>query len=368
MDANDDNKGRKRKSRENTQEERRKQRKEWKKRKQQAKRAKSSSSTNARNDGSEERKVAIEEQKRTLVDTKKKASSLKNSPKVHASKSKSLTKEIKPKGQLAAANSRSALMLSLAVKGNSSKTMQALADGKSRKHSKQKPYDAPSNRPPQHMPASSRRNLGAVKKHIVLKEKSLIKELEPGHIDYLPLDAVGSGSYGQCYRARYRGIDVVVKKMIHRDTEEDKLRAKREVIHEAEVLTALGDHDGLPMLIGITTANTPFCVLTQFHGVNERSVTLHQAAKNKIITPTECVHLFVKICSALEHVHWKGFLHNDIKSNNVVLDQTVSEQYAPVLIDFGKSTRIIQSYTSAELIAYHISYNLFKIVAELTCD
>ena len=345
MDANDDNKGRKRKSRENTQEERRKQRKEWKKRKQQAKRAKSSSSTNARNDGSEERKVAIEEQKRTLVDTKKKASSLKNSPKVHASKSKSLTKEIKPKGQLAAANSRSALMLSLAVKGNSSKTMQALADGKSRKHSKQKPYDAPSNRPPQHMPASSRRNLGAVKKHIVLKEKSLIKELEPGHIDYLPLDAVGSGSYGQCYRARYRGIDVVVKKMIHRDTEEDKLRAKREVIHEAEVLTALGDHDGLPMLIGITTANTPFCVLTQFHGVNERSVTLHQAAKNKIITPTECVHLFVKICSALEHVHWKGFLHNDIKSNNVVLDQTVSEQYAPVLIDFGKSTRIRSAAT-----------------------
>ena len=345
MDANDDNKGRKRKSRENTQEERRKQRKEWKKRKQQAKRAKSSSSTNARNGGSEERKVAIEEQKRTLVDTKKKASSLKNSPKVHASKSKSLTKEIKPKGQLAAANSRSALMLSLAVKGNSSKTMQALADGKSCKHSKQKPYDAPSNRPPQHMPASSRRNLGAVKKHIVLKEKSLIKELEPGHIDYLPLDAVGSGSYGQCYRARYRGIDVVVKKMIHRDTEEDKLRAKREVIHEAEVLTALGDHDGLPMLIGITTANTPFCVLTQFHGVNERSVTLHQAAKNKIITPTECVHLFVKICSALEHVHWKGFLHNDIKSNNVVLDQTVSEQYAPVLIDFGKSTRIRSAAT-----------------------
>ena len=208
-----------------------------------------------------------------------------------------------------------------------------------------KTSDAPSNQPPQLVLASSRRNLGAVKKHIVLKEKSLIKELEPGHIDHLHLDAVGSGGYGQCYRACYRGIDVVVKKMIHSDTEEDKLRAKREVIHEAEVLTALGDHDGLPMLIGITTANIPFCVVTQFHGVNETSVTLHQAAKNKIITPTECVHLFVKICSALEHVHSKGFLHNDIKSNNVVLDQTVSEQYPPVLIDFGRSTRIRSAAT-----------------------
>lgn len=38
-------------------------------------------------------------------------------------------------------------------------------------------------------------------------------------------------------------------------------------------------------------------------------------------------------------MHSKGFLHNDIKSNNVVLDQTGPEQYNPVLIDFGKSTR-----------------------------
>lgn len=38
-------------------------------------------------------------------------------------------------------------------------------------------------------------------------------------------------------------------------------------------------------------------------------------------------------------------MHNDIKSNNVVLDQTSSEQYAAVLIDFGKSTRIRSAAT-----------------------
>lgn len=141
------------------------------------------------------------------------------------------------------------------------------------------------------MPAPHGRNLHAVKKEIVVKEKSLLKELEPGHIDYLPLDAVGSGSYGHCYRVRYRGIDVVVKKMIHRNTERDKLRAKREVVHEAEVLTALAEHEGLPMLIGITTANEPYCLVTQFHSVIEPSVTLHQAANSKIITPAECNYL-----------------------------------------------------------------------------
>ena len=86
------------------------------------------------------------------------------------------------------------------------------------------------------------------------------------------------------------------------------------MVHEAEVRTALGDHEGLPMLINITTANTPFCVVTHFHGVNERSVTLHQAATNKIITTTEYIHLFVKICSALEHCIRKDFCTTTLKA------------------------------------------------------
>ncbi|XP_067019463.1 probable LIM domain-containing serine/threonine-protein kinase DDB_G0287001 [Acropora muricata] len=347
MDANNTGKDRKRKrkSRENTEGEKRSQRKEWKKRKQQAKRIKSNPSTNGRNDGhGEGQEEAIENPKRTVVDATKVASSSQNSPNAFYAPTiepKNLAKEIKPKAQMAAKNSRGALMLRLSVtktaKLKPSKKIQTLAEGKSRKHSNRANNDALLSQ--QLVPAPPGRNLRAVKKEIVVKEKSLLKELKPGHIDYLPLDAVGSGSYGHCYRARYRGIDVVVKKMIHKDTERDKLRAKREVVHEAEVLTALGDHEGLPMLIGITTANEPYCLVTQFHGIIEQSVTLHQAANSKIITPAECIQLFVKICSALEHVHSKGFLHNDIKSNNVVLDQTGPEQYNPVLIDFGKSTR-----------------------------
>ena len=36
------------------------------------------------------------------------------------------------------------------------------------------------------------------------------------------------------------------------------------------------------------------------------------------------------------HVHEAGFLHNDIKANNVVLDENEG-LYRPALIDFGKS-------------------------------
>lgn len=45
-----------------------------------------------------------------------------------------------------------------------------------------------------------------------------------------------------------------------------------------------------------------------------------------------------------------GYLHNDIKANNVVLEKTptVSEKsYSPVLIDFGKSTKAAASFMTS---------------------
>ena len=166
-------------------------------------------------------------------------------------------------------------------------------------------------------PGPSRRSCDSVKKQLVVKE---LKELNPKHVDYLPQDAVGGGSFGQCFRAHYRGIEVVVKKMIHNDSAEDKLRAKRNLIHEAEVITSLGDHEGLPLIFGVITAKEPLCLVTQFHGIHEQSVTLQQAANASMITPSECLKTFAEICLALKHVHSRGFLHNDIKANNVVLE------------------------------------------------
>ena len=96
---------------------------------------------------------------------------------------KSLTKTIKPKAQMAAANSRSALMLRLAVtkaaKGKSSNKMQTLVEGKFCKYSNRTNNDACSSRLQQLMPAPPGRNLCAVKKQTVVKEKILLKELEP---------------------------------------------------------------------------------------------------------------------------------------------------------------------------------------------
>ena len=97
-----------------------------------------------------------------------------------------------------------------------------------------------------------------------------------------------------------------------------------------ERISSLGDHPNLPMIFGVVTKSLPFCLVTQFHGVKETSLTLHQAANTNMLTPTSCISIFKKICVALSQVHLKGYLHNDLKANNVVLERArVSDDFQP---------------------------------------
>ena len=91
------------------------------------------------------------------------------------------------------------------------------------------------------------------------------KELRPENIEYLSKNPVGSGSFGQCFLGRYRGFDVIVKQMTHNETSEDEERARRDLLHEAKVVSALGDHPHLPMIFGVVTKASPLCLVTQFH-------------------------------------------------------------------------------------------------------
>ena len=173
------------------------------------------------------------------------------------------------------------------------------------------------------------------------------KELSPEHLEYFSESPVGCGTFGQCFRGRYRNIEVVVKQMIHKETIEDQERARRNLLHEAKVISALGDHPNLPMIFGVVTKSLPLCLVTQFHGVKEESITLHQAAAADMLNPSNCIAVFQKICSALCHMHSKGYLHNDLKADNVVLERVSgSEELNPVVIDFGKSVRAssVQAY------------------------
>ena len=307
------------KSRPNMREERLKQQKAWKKKRRERERARNAVAA-PQQDGSAGKSS---NSANNVSDSKTKPSS--SSPPRPASDLR-LKNTKQPPRQPTKASSRGALMLQMA---RGADVNFLFTQAKPSRSNVSLPRDA--------RPANER---------VIEQSKTDLKELNTDHLQYLSEHAVGSGSYGQCYRARYRGIEVIVKKMSHDHTAEGKERARRNLVHEAKVVSALGDHARLPMLVGVITHGETLCMVSQFHGVGNESLTLHQAAKVNFLTPENSTEIFQELCSTLKHVHSRGYLHNDIKANNVVLEKspTTSEKsYSPVLIDFGKSTKAAAS-------------------------
>ena len=170
----------------------------------------------------------------------------------------------------------------------------------------------------------------------------VLKEICP---DQLAMKNVplGSGSFGSCYLAAYRGIDVVVKEFRLRyynngSKKEAETRVREELIYEARIMTKLGDHPGLPLLFGVCSERAPYRIIMQFHGSQDgSSMTIANVlAKKQITDKATWTRVICKTAVALSRIHGKGFLHNDLKSDNVVIDHR-NGTYNPVVIDFGKS-------------------------------
>ena len=148
--------------------------------------------------------------------------------------------------------------------------------------------------------------------------------------------AIGTGTFGSCYLARFRGLRVVQKVFRERNNiSVEKLR--KEAAYEARVVQRLGDHPGIPLLFGVMLQQPLVALVFQFHGDNDRSLTLYKAAKEKLFTKNQVwTRVLTDVAVALDHIHGCGFIHNDLKSNNVVVEEREGHP-SPVIIDFGKS-------------------------------
>ena len=132
----------------------------------------------------------------------------------------------------------------------------------------------------------------------------------------------------------------MVEKIKNETHGQAKSRAREELIYEARIVKKLGDHPGVPLVFGICSRAVPFCIVIQFHGDRKelKSLTIQRALAEKTISDKATwMDVIRKFAKAIIHVHEVGFLHNDIKSNNVILNTMDKISYNSVIIDFGKS-------------------------------
>ncbi|XP_068742127.1 serine/threonine-protein kinase D-like [Montipora capricornis] len=122
-------------------------------------------------------------------------------------------------------------------------------------------------------------------------------------------------------------------------SQQEIVQQRKEVIHEATIMLRLGDHRGLPLLFGIQSKVTPFRIIMQFHGINDKSLTIRRAVRKIKLSNEEWKTVVDLVGRALQFIHSKGVLHNDLKGDNILLERR-KKHYNPVVIDFGKSTFI----------------------------
>ena len=161
---------------------------------------------------------------------------------------------------------------------------------------------------------------------------------------YKLLHNIGEGGMGIVYLAqqvepikRQVALKVIKpgmdsKRVMARFEAEQRALAMMEHPHIASVYDA-----------GLAPSGRPYFVMEYVKGI---SITEH-CDKFKL-TIEQRLHLFLRICEAIQHAHQKGIIHRDLKPSNILI-AIQDQQIIPKVIDFGVARAISQPLTERTL-------------------
>lgn len=112
---------------------------------------------------------------------------------------------------------------------------------------------------------------------------------------------------------------------------------------EARIMMTL-QHQNSPCLLGISRSSSPKLLVLNCCSVNDKSFTIRTALHSKSLqlSQKEWCSISLQLAQAISYVHSKGFIHQDIISDNVLVSYW-NNGYHAILIDFGKCIRSVSA-------------------------
>ena len=104
-----------------------------------------------------------------------------------------------------------------------------------------------------------------------------------------------------------------------------------DAFHESAILQRLQESKYFPHLFGVMEKRL---VMEFILYREENGLTVYRARNDNLFDQTQWTNICYDLIRGLIHLHKQGVLHNDIKSNNILLRQDMT----PVYVDFGKAT------------------------------
>lgn len=180
-------------------------------------------------------------------------------------------------------------------------------------------------------PQTRKANTTEAKQEICKLLSSFPPKIIADNLDFVS-GICGEGTFGSVKLARFTSItnDLLAVKTI------STLKSTNlEIIAEAKVLHSLSGHPLFPYCFGFSKPNM---LIMQFVGlyVNDKPMinTIHSEMGKKKFEAYKWFWICCQVIEAIQYMHSIMILHNDIKSNNIVISPSQNIK----IIDFGKST------------------------------
>lgn len=150
--------------------------------------------------------------------------------------------------------------------------------------------------------------------------------------------AFAQGAFGKLYRGTYNGEDVAIKLLEKPENDLERAQLMEQQFAQEVMMLANLKHDNIVRFVGACRKRMVWCILTEYaKGGSVRQFLMKR--RNKAAPLTLAVKQALDVARGMEYVHGLGFIHRDLKSDNLLICGDKSIKIA----DFGVARIEVQT-------------------------
>lgn len=163
----------------------------------------------------------------------------------------------------------------------------------------------------------------------------------------------GAGSFGETYEVLHTGLNQIWALKFSKEMNSSEEIQK--VLTEAKVQVQF-ENDNIVKVYDVDKYETNEDLYIYIAMEYMQNGTLGSLMKREFISIKYATDLFIKILFALEYMHGQGYLHRDVKPDNILLD----ENNNPKLSDFGLSNTFEECLKNPNGYTTHLAPEWFQ--------
>ena len=143
-------------------------------------------------------------------------------------------------------------------------------------------------------------------------------EIDYGSITFaIPKVRMGSGGYGEVFKAKWNGITVAVKELLDKNPSDEQIR---EFKQEVATLSHLR-HPSIVLWMGCVLQPPNLAIVMEFCAGGSLARLLHNSRSSSPPQPSLRLKWAVSIAEGMKYLHSIDMIHRDLNSNNVLVDK-----------------------------------------------